>query len=196
MNQDNRPPRRKLKDILDGKLDDLRKAWANTKPAADFAPLPAGQYVAHLHNLELFNSRHRRTPGAKLTFRVAEGEHAGRHLWLDTWLTDAATPHTLRDLAKLGISAPEQLDEMDVTPGRIRCRVRVALRCDDHGAAHNDVRDFTVLGLDEPEGDNPFAPAGGDGEGAGDGDGADDTDFPFGHAAPPTDAGAAEGGAA
>lgn len=148
--------RRNLSDILRaGNGDTLRKLWETTEAAGDFAPLPAGEYVAHVTAAELFNSRSNSTPGVKLTFRVAEGEHAGRLVWLDCWLTEAALPQTKRDLLKLGISSLDMLDRP--LPRGIRCRVRVALRRDDDGTERNRVRSFEVVGIDTPEAD-PFAP--------------------------------------
>ena len=60
-----------------------------------------------------------------------------------------------RDLAKLGVSALEQL-ERPLPPG-IRCKVKLALRRDDDGAEYNRVRTFEVVGIDAPTAD-PFAP--------------------------------------
>lgn len=148
--------RRSLTDILRaGNGDTLRKLWETTEAAGDFAPLPAGEYIAHVTAAELFNSRTNSTPGVKLTFRVAEGEHVGRLVWHDCWLTEAALPQTKRDLLKLGISSLELLDRP--LPRGIRCRVKVTLRTADDGTQHNRVRSFDVVGIDAPEAD-PFAP--------------------------------------
>ena len=61
-----------------------------------------------------------------------------------------------RDLAKLGVTALEQL-ERPLPPG-IRCRVKLTLRNDDDGSEYNRVKTFEVVGIDPPEVD-PFAPA-------------------------------------
>jgi len=165
-NQDN-APRRRLTDILNGGADSLRDAWDRTEAAAEFAPLPAGVYTARLVRGELFTARSG-TPGYKLTFRVLDGDHIGRLLWHDLWLTPQALPMTKRDLGKLGISAVEQL-EAPLPPG-IRCTCKVALRRDDDGTEHNRVRGFEVLGIDaEPTLDADFAPADAEG-GPGDDD--------------------------
>lgn len=156
MHDDTRP-RRRLTDILaNGQCGNLRDAWNRTEAAADFAPLPAGLYECHVHSVELFNAR-TGTPGVKIRFAVCEGEHAARALFHDCWLTPAALPQTKRDLAKLGISTLEQLESAVVPSGRIRCKVRVALRRDDDGTERNRVIRFDVLRVDEPERD-PFAP--------------------------------------
>ena len=148
--------RRRLSDILAGRTDEIREQWETTEAAAEFAPLPSGTYEAHVQAVELFNAR-TGTAGVKVTFRVAEGEHAGRCVFHDCWLTAPALPATKRDLGKLGITQLEQLENGAVPTGRIRCRVRVALRRDDDGEQFNRVRRFDVLGVDEPEAD-AFAP--------------------------------------
>ena len=151
------PARRKLSDILSNNGTELREQWDRTEAAADFAPLPAGTYVAHVHAVQLFQSKTKCTPGVKVQFRICEGEHLARMIFLDTWLTPAALPQTKRGLAKLGITMLDQLETMVVPPGQIRCSVRVALRKEDDGEQYNRVRSFAVVAIDEPQAD-PFAP--------------------------------------
>lgn len=149
--------RKSLTDILrNGDHDRLAEAWEATTPAEDFAPLPAGDYIAQIVDGTLFTSRGKGTAGYKLTFRVLEGDHQGRLFWHDVWLTTAALPMAKRDLGKIGITSLDQL-ERPLPPG-IRCRVKLALRTDDDGAQHNRVRHFEVIGIDSPEAD-PFAPS-------------------------------------
>jgi hypothetical protein len=150
--------RKSLSEILsNGSGESLRKAWDSTAAAGEFAPLPAGDYTAHVAGLELFNARTKNTPGVKITFKVIGGENAGRLLWHDCWLTEAALPQTKRDLAKLGITALEQLERPLPTNIRIRCTVQVTLRTEDDGTTYNRVKRFDVLGIDTPEVD-AFAP--------------------------------------
>jgi hypothetical protein len=54
------------------------RLWDKTEAAGDLAPLPAGEYIAHVIGGELFTSQEKGTPGYKLAFRVCEGEHVGR----------------------------------------------------------------------------------------------------------------------
>lgn len=146
----------KLTDILaNGSADKLRNQWGSTEAAGEFEPLPAGEYVAHIIAGELTASRTNHTPGYKLTFRVAAGEFEGRQFWSDIWLTEAALPMAKRDLAKLGVTELDQL-EQPLPPG-IRCRVKLALRREDDGREFNRVRRFDVEGIDVPEPD-AFAP--------------------------------------
>jgi len=139
--------RRKLSDILNGGDASFRSAWDATAAAGDNAPIPRGEYVCHAISGEPALSAQKQTPGFKITFRIIEGEHEGRLVWHDLWFTAAALPHAKRDLAKLGITTPEQMDQ-PVPPG-IRCRVVVALRKDDDGIERNQVRRFEVIGIDE-----------------------------------------------
>lgn len=167
--------RRKLTDILNGGGDSLRNAWADTKAATDFTPLPAGVYVCRIVGGELDTAK-TGTPGYKLTFKVLEGEHEGRRLWHDVWLTSAAIPMAKRDLGKLGVTQLEQLESP--LPEGIRASVKVTLRKDDDGTTYNRVRGFDVLGIDPPppecveaDDDPDFAP--GDDDNPGDRDKAE-----------------------
>ncbi|MGO8691872.1 MAG: DUF669 domain-containing protein [Thermoguttaceae bacterium] len=157
--------RKSLSDILrNGERESLSRAWGETQAAEDFAPLPSGEYVARIVGAELFTSKTKGTAGYKLGFRVLEGDHQGRQFWHDVWLTPAALPMAKRDLAKLGVTALEQL-ERPLPPG-IRCRVKLALRKDDEGSEYNRVKTFLVEGIDPPEVD-AFAPADGAPSGSG-----------------------------
>ena len=141
--------RKSLSDILHGSdREIITQQWGETKAAEDFVPLPSGEYVARIVGGELFTSKTKDTAGYKLTFKVSEGEFAGRYFWHDVWLTPAALPMAKRDLGKLGVTALEQL-EGPLPPG-IRCRVKLALRKDDDGNEYNRVKRFEVVGIDEP----------------------------------------------
>jgi len=145
----------RLTDILgNGDGDSLRDAWNSTEAAAEFAPLPPGEYIAHVASGELFNAKSG-TPGYKLAFRIADGEHTGRKLWHDLWLTPAATAMSKRDLAKIGITSLPQLEQP--VPRGISCAVKVALRKSDSGGEYNSIRSFAVIGIDPPPADT-FAP--------------------------------------
>jgi hypothetical protein len=148
--------RKKLCDILRGDTrDKLNHAWGATKAAEDSVPLPAGDYIAHIVDGTGTTARTTGPSGYKLTFKVIDGDHAGRLFWHDVWLTEAALPMAKRDLGKLGITSLDQLDAP--IPKYIRCKVKLALRKDDDGIQYNRVRSFDVLGIDTPAPD-PFAP--------------------------------------
>jgi hypothetical protein len=137
----------------------IAEAWATAPVAAEFEPLPAGTYVCRAESGERFCAKSG-TPGYKITFSILDGEHAGRRVWLDSWLSTAALPYTKRDLAKFNITEPGQLDEP--FPRGFRCKVAVVLRTEDDGRAFNKVRSFEVIGREElPVFDPAFAiPAG------------------------------------
>jgi hypothetical protein len=157
--------RKKLTDILQngngGNKGDnwINKGWDEIPPAPDFGtPVPRGCYIAHVINGELFNAA-TGTPGFKLSFEIIEGEHRGRRLWYDIWLTDAAKAGAVRDLAKLGIHDKQQL-ERPIPPRRIRCKILAVVRKDDDGIERNAVKTYDVIDID-PEEANPFAPKSG-----------------------------------
>jgi hypothetical protein len=65
-----RMARKSLSDILhNGQAESLRSAWDSTEAAGEFAPLPAGQYLARVESGELAASKAKGTPSYKLTFR-------------------------------------------------------------------------------------------------------------------------------
>lgn len=152
-------PRKRLSDILDGTADALRAQWAHTEAAGEFAPLPSGEYVAHIHADEVRKTRNGK-PEYTLVFKVIDGAHLGRQLWHPIYLTPAALPMAKRDLRKLGITELEQIETGVLPSDRIRCRLRVALRTDDNGKQFNRIQRFDVIGIDEPPPDDPFAPIG------------------------------------
>jgi hypothetical protein len=152
--------RKKLSDILQQNSDreNLQRAWKTTAAAAEFAPLPKGEYVFRLLTGELFTSKSG-TPGYKLTLEVTEGAFAGRRAWCDLWLTAAALPMTKRDLVKIGLTNLEQLDQP--LPAGILIKGKLALRADDNGNESNRLVRFECIGVEKPD---PFAPADGAGD--------------------------------
>ena len=148
--------RKKLADILNGGTDSIKAQWAKTEAAADFAPLPKGSYSARIVDGELGENRNG-TPRYKLTFRVLDGEHAGRQFWHDVFLTPQSLPMAKRDLAKLGITKLEQLETP--LPAGIRCDCKLSLQKGDDGTEYNRLRSFDVVGIDEnPSHDADFGP--------------------------------------
>jgi hypothetical protein len=103
---------------------------------------------------ELFNAKSG-TPGFKLAFEILDGEYAGRRLWLDIWLSEAALGMAKRDLGKLGVEHPEQLERP--LPEGIIAVVKVVFKRSDDGSEFNRVKTFEVVAVEPPELD-PFAP--------------------------------------
>jgi hypothetical protein len=157
-------PRKKLTDILQQGADRerLEKGWRETEAAAEFAPLPVGEYTFRVVSGELFNSKRRGTPGYKLTLAVTEGEYQDRRAWVDFWLTPAALPMTKRDLGKVGVTDLEQL-ERPLPPG-ILIRGKLALRHDDDGNESNRLMRFECIGTEPGDAYEPPAEDQGDGK--------------------------------
>jgi hypothetical protein len=140
--------RKNLSDILaNGGGDDFRNRWNQTAAAGDFGPLPPGEYICRVLSGELFTSKHKNTPGYKLTLQVAEGDFAGRRCWPEWWLTPAALPMLKRDLGKIGITTPEQLERP--LPPAILVRIKLALHRDDDGNESNKLKSFEFHGVEE-----------------------------------------------
>jgi hypothetical protein len=180
---DKQPKRKSLTDILRGGgngADWINNDWGGIPPAPDFGtPVPKGPYITHIIDGALFNAK-TGTPGYKVTHEIIEGEHRGRRLWHDIWLSGAAQRGAVRDLAKLGITNKEKLQH-PIPTRRIRCKVFVVVRQADDGTERNEVRSFEVLGIDPPE-QNAFAPADGSPPEAD----AGNPDSPFGANAAPS----------
>jgi hypothetical protein len=148
--------RKKLSDILlNSDREKLGRVWDSTKAADDLKPLPSGEYRCTIASGELFNAKSG-TPGYKLKLVVVDGEHADRVVWHDVWLSEAALPLAKRDLGKLGITTPEQLERP--LPVGIVVKAKVALRKNDDGTEYNRVNRLDVVGIEPPE-PEPFAPS-------------------------------------
>jgi hypothetical protein len=139
--------RKKLTDILspNSGRESLERAWKTTTAAAEFAPLPKGEYTFRILSGELFTSK-RGTPGYKLTLEVTEGDFEGRRVWCDLWLTPAALPMTKRDLLKIGITNLEQVEQP--LPAGILIKGKLALRTHDDGNDSNRLVRFECLGVE------------------------------------------------
>ena len=139
-----------------GNLDNIFDGWDKVQSADDFGtPIPAGKYVCVWRKGELTTSK-KGTPSYKITLEIETGDHTGRKVWFDIWLTPASRHIAKRDLEKLGITNPrEQLSQP--IPKWLRLQVQIGLQADDSGVERNSVLNFKVLEKFEPEAD-PFAP--------------------------------------
>jgi hypothetical protein len=148
-------PRKNLADVLGGARADLARQFEETEVAGDLAPLPRGTYRCRVTGGELVTSKSG-TPGFALTFTVDDGEHRGRRLWHNVWLTPAAMPMAKRDLGKLGVTSLDQLDRP--LPAGFVCDVAVVVRADDDGTERNRVVTFGAAEvLDDPTADGDFS---------------------------------------
>ena len=147
--------RKKLSDILmNSQRERIAGAWASAKPAYDLKPIPPGEYRCRIIDGALFNAK-AGTPGFKIIFEVKEGEQAGRRLWHDIWLSEAAVSLAKRDLGKIGVTSLEQL-ERPLSEGII-VAVKVALRRGDKGEEFNRITRFEMVAI-EPPVPEPYAP--------------------------------------
>ena len=137
---------------LDADREKLQRAWEKTPAAGDLAPLPAGEYPCRVLSGELFAAK-KGTPGFKLSFEVTEGQYTDRRIWHDLWLTPQALPMSKRDLAKLGVTQLEQLEQP--LPRGILVKVKIALRKDDDDKEFNKVNSFKAIGIEKGD---AFAP--------------------------------------
>jgi hypothetical protein len=115
------------------------------------------------------------TRSYKVTFTVIDSPHRNRKIWMDMWLTDRAMAMTKRELAKLLITRPEQLNEPP-RPGII-AEVRLAIRTEDDGRQFNKVNGFAVV--EEAPPPSVFSPDEEDDTTEGDDQVADDSEVPF-----------------
>jgi hypothetical protein len=132
----------------------LERTWSTVKAADDLKPIPSGEYRCRITDGGLFNAKSG-TPGFKLTLEVLVVEHAGRRVWHDVWLSEAALAMAKRDLGRLGIVRPEQLERP--LPDGIIVAAKVALRRNDDGTEFNRIVPFDVVAV-EPPAPEPFAP--------------------------------------
>jgi hypothetical protein len=155
--------RRSLSEILPkADRDRLAAAWDSTKPAEDLGLLPAAEYRCRIVDGTLSRAK-TGTPSYKLTFEIMDGDHVGRHIWHDIWLSEDAMAMAKRDLGRIGITNFNELDR-PLPPG-ILATVKLAVRKGDDGIERNVVRDFRVIALEAAE-PNPFAPDAAPGDGS------------------------------
>ena len=142
-------------------MSDLLASLQSTDAAGDYDPLPAAVYAADVLKGELGESRSGK-PVYKVTYAVVGGEHDGRRLFGDLYLTPAAMAYAVRDLSKLFGRRPTADDLQAPFPPGVRCRVRVERRTSDSGAVFNRSQLIGVVGRDvEPAPYTPTAMTGG-----------------------------------
>ena len=139
--------RKKLADILrlNTERENLEKAWDKTEAAGDFAATTVGR--VHLPR-PVRRTVQRQEGHSRLQTHpeVTKGDHEGRRVWHDLWLTPTALPMSKRDLAKLGVKHLDQLEQP--LPQGILVKLKLSLRKDDDGNDYNCVRSFEVIGVE------------------------------------------------
>lgn len=146
--------RRSLREIVRGGVGDLQRVWDQTEAAAGFDPVPSGIYRVLVDSGDLTTSRSNGTPGLKLRMVVLDGEHRGRRLFHDIWLTADSMSRAKYELGQLGITQLDQLDRA-LPPGLI-AEVVVSCRNGDDGVPYNKVRSLKAIPPEVPV--DGFAP--------------------------------------
>lgn len=134
---------------------DILDLFDTTTAADDFGPLPKGTYIALAVKGELTTAK-TGTAGYTIEFRVLEGEHTDRRIWMPKYLTPAAMPYTRGMLEKFGINSKAKM-LMPFPSNRFVCKVTVTVRTADDGTNRNEVKAVEVIRVQEPTAD-PFAP--------------------------------------
>jgi hypothetical protein len=148
MSNDHHP---RLDQILGDDADEFNRTWDETDAADEFELLPPGKYKVLVADGRIARSNQNQTPSYKLTLQVTHPvAYDGRKVFHDLWLTAKALPATKRDLAKLGIVNPKQLDQ--APPAGMILEVMISKRTDDNGAQFNRVTTFKVLKNGTPAG--------------------------------------------
>lgn len=139
---------------------DLYTKFDSVEAAAENELLPPAWYTCRLDDIRPDQSAKKLTPSVTLEWTVIEGDHAKRKVWQSLWLTENALSRTKRDLAKLGITNLDQIE--DGITAKITASVLVGERRDDGGEydPKNEIRRFKVLAVEELDGvdDDEFPP--------------------------------------
>jgi hypothetical protein len=124
--------------------DEVFKAFQETEAQAT-GPVPAGTYNVVAVEGKFARSHRKGTPSYKLKLEIADGDHKGRLLWLDYYLTPAARAASKGALAAFGVINPSK-----PLANRYACVARVRVRQDDDGLERNEITQLKVIQKIEP----------------------------------------------
>ena len=79
--------------------------FTGIEPSTGWEPLPEGEYVMVVHEVEEVTAK-TGTPGIRVTFRVAVGEHRDHPVTDTLWITPKAMPFVMQRLEALGVQVP------------------------------------------------------------------------------------------
>lgn len=153
-------PKKKLSEIVKD-MAGLKRQWAATQPAPDTdKPIPPGDYVCELIDGTAGESS-KLKPYYKVTLRVKEGPFAGRLVWHDYYLSEAALPYTLRAFSRIGVTDLEALDG-GLPPGLV-VKAKVVVKKRDDATERNEVRSWDLVAVNAADSpgtaDAPTPPA-------------------------------------
>jgi hypothetical protein len=141
-----------------GNPDDFQDALAAfdaAPPAAE--PLPPGKYEVNVQHGKLARKGRKGTPAFEVKLQIRGGQFAGRLLWKDYWLTEAAVSRSARELAGLNIRSADDL-RRGCPPGLVALAI-VGLEVDEESKEQrNTVHKLSALRVETPAAD-VFAPA-------------------------------------
>lgn len=136
-------------------FQDALAAFDAAPPAAE--PLPPGKFEVDVLHGKLSRKGRKQTPCFECKLRVRDGEFAGRFLWRDFYLTEAAVARSARELAALNIRTKDDL-KRGCPPGLVALAV-VGLEVDEEtGERRNIVLKLSALRVESPVAD-VFAPS-------------------------------------
>jgi len=139
-----------------GEFEDVLQAFGSIPPEAGEL-LEPGHYEVDVLRGGLARKGRKFTPCFECKLRVRDGKFAGRVLWRDFWLSEAALPRAARELAALNIRTADDLKRG--TPAGLVALATVGLEADDTtGEQRNTVVKLASLRVESPAQD-PFAPA-------------------------------------
>ena len=123
-------------------LDKLDEEFQKTEAAQDGGGiLPAGTYRMKAVG-KLKKSKVKQTNFFELEMTVTDGEHVGRKIWHQVWLTPDSLQLAKRDLDRLGVKSLKAL--RGPLPSWV-LEVVVKVRVDDDGEARNHIRRFKLI---------------------------------------------------
>jgi hypothetical protein len=144
-------------------MADLRGFDANeVDPVIDYAPIPAGNYLAVITESEMKPTKSGTGSYLQLTFEIIDGPYKGRRLWsrlnLDNPNT-VAVQIAKAELASIcravGVLTPNDSIELHDIPlvVHVRCRKRP-----DTGELTNDIRGYSARDIEEESPAKPTKP--------------------------------------
>ena len=118
---------------------ELEHLFESTEAAQDRSdPIPRGRYELALEGADFGKSQQKGTPCIVLVLMVTSGDHEGRKIWHQLWLTENAMAWTKRDLAKFGINHLSDMNNGSLPRGAV-VKADVVVKQNDDGKQWNEI---------------------------------------------------------
>jgi hypothetical protein len=147
-----------------GNLAELNFDAEKVEPAQDFAPLPAGEYIAMAIGSEFKATVKGDGEYLQLCWEVIDGEHNGRRLWDRLNLRNPnetavkIAQSTLSAICRsVGVMRPKDSSELHNKP--VSMRVIVEERSDKPGVFKNEIKGYSAANGSTPAPAQAAAPA-------------------------------------